>query len=346
MGNVQFGMPLLALAAGVAIGIPRLSFGEILLPDPTIFKDTGVYYLTGTENGILDDGGRASGRTVFPVYESSDLLHWRALVTEDGEGRLLSTNSAFGSVRFWAPQLFRHKGKLCLAYTADMRWGIAVADGIGRPFRPYVDFARRGGQSIDPFVFIDDDGRVYAYFSDSVTLSTAVVELSDDLKRMVGEVTPCVHNDQEWERLPVEERYLRINLERKTGIWDSYISGIGSTEGVTVVKRKGKYVLFYSANDYRSPDYCVGVAVADNPRGPFKKLQSGPVLSRAQTGLNGTGHGDVFFDGVGDMWYVFHAHRSDIRISPRRTGVIRLIETVEKDGYPCYKADEPSMRLL
>ena len=75
-------------------------------------------------------------------------------------------------------------------------------------------------------------------------------------------------------------------------------------------------------------------------------MQSGPVLSRAQTDLNGTGHGDVFFDGVGDMWYVFYAHRSEIRISPRRTGVIRLIETVEKDGYLRYKADEPSMRLL
>lgn len=339
-------MPLIALAAVVVVGILSQACGEILLPDPTIYKDNGKYFLTGTENGVLDDGGRTSGRTVFPVYESSDLRHWRSTVTNAGENRLLSTNAAFGSSRFWAPHLFRYRGKCYLAYTADMRWGIAVADEVTGRFRPHADFARRGGQSIDPFVFVDDDGRVYAYFSDSVTTSTAVVELSENLKRMVGEVTPCVRNDQEWERRPVEERYICINRERKTGVWNSYVSGIGSTEGVTVVKRNGKYVLFYSANDFRSPDYCVGVAVADNPRGPWRKLQDGPVLSRIQTGLNGTGHGDVFFDGAGDMWYVFHAHCSGIRISPRRTGVIRLIETVESDGYPRYKADELSMRLL
>ena len=339
-------LPLATLAACVLAGVPGRSWGEILLPDPTILRDKGVYFLTGTENGILDAGGKASGRAVFPVYESSDLLHWRAAKTASGENRLLSLEAAFATRMFWAPQLFRYRGKCHLAYTADLRWGIAVADDVSGPYRRLADFPRRGHQSIDPFVFIDDDGRVYAYFSDNKTGSTAVVELSDDLKRMVGEVTPCVRNDREWERLPVEEPYLRLNRERKTDVWESYHSSAGTTEGVTVVKRRGKYVLFYSANDFRSPGYCVGVAVADHPRGPWRKLQDGPVLSRFQTGLNGTGHGDVFLDDAGGMWYVFHAHRSNIRISPRRTGIIRLIETVGEDGYPRYRADEPSMRLL
>ena len=39
-------------------------------------------------------------------------------------------------------------------------------------------------------------------------------------------------------------------------------------------------------------------------------------------------------------------HNSAIRISPRRTGVIRLRETIGSDGYPRYGADMMTMRLL
>jgi beta-xylosidase len=104
--------------------------------------------------------------------------------------------------------------------------------------------------------------------------------------------------------------------------------------------------LFYSTNDFRSPDYRVGVAVADSIFGPYKKLQNAPVIARENTGLNGSGHGDVFFDDKGHMWYVFHAHHSNIEISPRRAVVVKLIETVGKDGYPRYKIDYKTMRLL
>ena len=97
---------------------------------------------------------------------------------------------------------------------------------------------------------------------------------------------------------------------------------------------------------FRSPDHCVGVAVADTPLGPWRKLQSRAVLSREDTGFNGTGHGDVFVGQDGMLWYVFHAHHSSIRVNPRRTGVIRLRETLGSDGYPRYEADRVTMRLL
>lgn len=53
----------------------------------------------------------------------------------------------------------------------------------------------------------------------------------------------------------------------------------------------------------------------------------------------------MFLDDAGAMWYVFHAHHSGIRVNPRRTGVIRLAETVGADGCPRYEADPQSMRL-
>ena len=316
----------------------------IFLADPTIAHVNGQYYLLGTENGLgAQPGTTSSGRSVFPMYVSRDLVAWRLANTPLGEGRLLAKAEAFGSANFWAPQLFARDGRYFLAYTADFHWGLAVAERPEGPFRAHVEFPRQKEQAIDPFVLQDDDGRVYAYYSCGNICGTVGVELTGDLRSFVGEPVRCVTNDRPWERLPLDEQAREWN--RRLGK-EEFICGIGYTEGPSVVKRHGKYVLFYCANDFRSPDYCVGVAVAAKPLGPWMKVGDGPLLSRAVTGLNGTGHGDVFFDDVETMWYVFHAHNSRVRVSPRRTGIIRLDETVGADGYPRYKADPSSMRLL
>lgn len=314
---------------------------EILLPDPSIFQDHGIFYLVGTEGDFP-----GSKQNVFPLYESNDLATWRLSETPLGEGRLLALTNAFAKCYLWAPQLFKRGTRYYFAYTADFHWGIATSESPKGPFSPYVEFPRQPRQAIDPFVFQDEDGRVYAYYSCSNVGGTACVELSSDLKRFVSDPVKCVTNDQPWERLALDVRFEELNLRFGYDDSNKYQSGIGTTEGPSVVKRHGKYVLFYSANDFRSPDYCVGVAVADAPKGPWRKLQDRPVLWREQSGLNGTGHGDVFFDQAGNLWYVFHAHNSAIRISPRRTGVIRLRETIGSDGYPRYEADPMTMRLL
>lgn len=320
---------------------------EILLPDPSIAVVGKRYYLLGTE--YASDGDpvlKPSETAVFPLYVSDDLYSWRLVDTSAGEGRCLDKKNAFGTRLFWAPQLFFRNGKWYFAYTCDLRWGIAVSERPEGPFRPLMSYESRKGQAIDPFVFQDDDGCAYVYFSSAELNGMAAAPLSSDLKSLAGRPVKCITNDQPWERKPLEPQYEALNRKLGYGEWDRFCCGIGTTEGPTVIKRHGKYVLFYSANDFRSPDYCVGAAVADRPLGPWKKLQTGAVLSREHTGLNGTGHGDVFVGPDGNLWYVFHAHNSAIRISPRRTGVIRLRETIGSDGYPRYGADMMTMRLL
>lgn len=322
--------------------------GEILVADPSIAVAGDRYYLIGTE----DDASAAcsqikpSADAVFPMYVSEDLHSWRSAETTAGDGRCLLKSSAFGKRDFWAPQLFERNKLWYFAYTSDYRWGIAVAERPEGPFRPWMSYQSKKGQAIDPFVFQDDDGRAYVYFSSAELNGMAGALLSADLKTLAGEPVKCITNDQPWERLKLEQHYEELN--RKYGYigWDKYCWGVGTTEGPTVIKRHGIYVMFYSANDFRSPDYCVGVAVADRPLGPWRKLQTGAVLSRADTGLNGTGHGDVFVGPDGKLWYVFHAHHSAIRVNPRRTGVIRLRETLGSDGYPRYGVDRTTMRLL
>ena len=320
--------------------------GTVFVPDPSVFAEGGRYYLIGTENG-LSGADEKRCEAVFPMYVSNDLESWRRTKTGCVESRLLPRTNAFGKAHFWAPQIFRCKAHYYLAYTSDMHWGLAVSDGVGGPYRAHAEFPKGAGR-IDPFVFIDD-GRIWAYFSDwkvAGGVGIAVVELTKDLKSFASEPALCVKNDRPWERTPLGMEYVELNRKLGYGGWRAYHSNAVTVEGPTVLKRNGKYVLFYSANDFLSPDYCVCTAVADTPRGPWKKLQEGPVLSRAETGFNGTGHGDVFFDKSGAMWYVFHVHNSPTRIDRRRTGLVRLVETIGADGYPRYAADSASVRLL
>ena len=97
----------------------------------------------------------------------------------------------------------------------------------------------------------------------------------------------------------------------------------GVTEYLTVIKRGDEYVMFYSANDFRNPDYAVGIATASSPFGPWHKRPA-PIIHRSNIGRNGTGHGDLFTDKDGNLCYVFHVHNTDEEVSPRRTMIVNL----------------------
>lgn len=97
------------------------------------------------------------------------------------------------------------------------------------------------------------------------------------------------------------------------------------TEGPTVLKKNGLYYLIYSANDFRNKDYAVGYATSKSPYGPWDKENNSPFIATKGLGYPGTGHGDVFFDKKGNMFYVFHTHFSDTEVSPRKTAIVPII---------------------
>lgn len=332
---------------------------EIFLPDPTIFKDGEVFYLTGTHGA--SPGARSGGSVkIFPMYKSKNLSEWSAAGADGGEMFALSGGNCLGFSQFWAPQIFRKSGKYYFAYTAcaeeskdilkSLRVAIASADKIEGGFSNAF-ILPSAVPEIDPFVFIDDDGKAYIYLVHWARGGGIWAQrLSDDLKTRIGEMKSCVRATEDWERTPLSAEFAKLNAAAKRenpdiSPWLLYRASGVTAEGPTLVKRAGKYALFYSANDYRSPDYCVCVAVADSPMGDFKKLQK-PVITRRNTGFNGTGHGDVFFDKTGGMWYVFHVHNSNAKIEPRRAAIVKLVETVAPDGYPRYRIDPSTLRLL
>ena len=76
-------------------------------------------------------------------------------------------------------------------------------------------------------------------------------------------------------------------------------------EGPWVTRQKGRYWLFYAGNDFSTPAYGIGVAVADHPLGPYVK-QPEPLLRSTRT-WTAPGHASVAPGLDGEPQLFFHA---------------------------------------
>ncbi|TCD28921.1 beta-xylosidase [Pedobacter psychrodurus] len=289
----------------------------IYLADPTIFLDKGVYYLYGTSS---DEG--------FLVYSSHDLKNWTKPIGKN-KGFALKKGDAFGSKGFWAPQVFKRGKTYFMAYTADEQIAIAHSNSPTGPFVQEELKAISGiAKQIDPFVFTDTDGKNYLYH---VKLDKGnrifVAQLKDDFSDVISETTKaCLSGTEAWE-----------NTARTD--WPV-------TEGPTVIKEGNLYYLFYSANDFRNPDYAVGYATSSSPMGPWLKYEGNPIVSKNILQVNGTGHGDFFTDKNGQLQYVLHTHYSKDKVSPRATAIIKAGFVKDKKGIYQMQIDPESFRFL
>lgn len=77
-------------------------------------------------------------------------------------------------------------------------------------------------------------------------------------------------------------------------------------EGPWVTRQQGRYWLFYAGNDFGTPAYGIGVAVADHPFGPYVK-QGDPLL-RSTRSWWAPGHASVAPGLDGEPQLFFHAY--------------------------------------
>jgi hypothetical protein len=103
--------------------------------------------------------------------------------------------------------------------------------------------------------------------------------LSQDGTSLLGEPTVVLANDQDWEGHLIE------------GPW--------------VTRQQGRYWIFYAGNDFSTPAYGIGVAVADHPLGPYAK-QPEPLLRSTRT-WTAPGHASVAAGLDGEPQLFFHA---------------------------------------
>src|SRR5690606_28187858 len=103
-------MLFIMLALATQFASARQTEPGIHLADPTILLHEGIYYLYGTVEGNADQG--------FLVYASKDMKNWEGPVGAR-EGFALHKDDVFGDKGFWAPQVFTHRQKFYMAYTAN-----------------------------------------------------------------------------------------------------------------------------------------------------------------------------------------------------------------------------------
>ncbi len=291
----------------------------ILLADPTIFHHDGNYYLYGTSGKDSNLG--------FEVYVSRDLKSWKR--SEKNDGYALKKGESYGDKGFWAPQVFEFDGTFYMAYTANEHIAIATSDS---PLGPFTQAEKKDLEApvkqIDPYVFIDDDGKKYLYH---VRLTEGnrlfVAELKDDFSGIKQEtLTYCFHAEEAWEN---------------TANSDWTVS-----EGPAIIKHEGLYYFIYSANDFRNPDYAVGYATSKSPLGPWTKSSSNPIFDKSDAGINGPGHGDYFVDAKGKLQYVLHTHNSDEKVAPRKTAVIELKFSKNGNDADVLEVEKGSFKFL
>src|SRR5688500_3106729 len=126
------------------------------IADPFVFREGDTYYLYGTaaRDGLL-------------VWTSSDLVNWQP------RGHAFKrTDDGWARRDFWAPELFKHRDKYYLHFTANggdrqkpvRRLVLAEGDSPLGPFRevkaPWFDASY---DTIDGHVLRDSDGQLYLY---------------------------------------------------------------------------------------------------------------------------------------------------------------------------------------
>jgi beta-xylosidase len=77
----------------------------------------------------------------------------------------------------------------------------------------------------------------------------------------------------------------------------------GFTWAPEVLQVGDKWLLYYTASSRRLNAQCIGLAVADNPRGPFRDASAGPLV--CQTKLGGTIDANPFRDTDGKLYLYF-----------------------------------------
>ena len=270
------GLLALALLTPSALSAEEPPAPRAVLPganaDPHIACFGDTFYLYPTTDGT--EGWKA---TNFQAWSSRDLVNWK------NEGVILDLprDLKWADIHAWAPAIAKKNGKYYYYYSADKQIGMAVGNSPAGPFRdplgkPLVKFRRfKGSQSIDPMVFVDDDGSAYLYFGCGRCM---VVKLNPDM---------ISYDDSAFKE----------------------ITPPGFNEGTFVIKRKGVYYLMWSEHDTRDPRYSVAYGTSDSPLGPFKKAENNPILK--QEGIvKGAGHHSVVQLPGRDEWVIaYHRFR-------------------------------------
>jgi len=244
-------------------------------PDPFVLPYKGKFYAYATETG---------GHKGFQVMESPDLVNW----THKG----VAFKPDWSEIHYWAPEVLERNGTFYMTYSAEnpvtKKHDIAVATS-DNPLSGFVHRAVlvRGDDNkvgvIDATIFIDSDKTPYLIYSEEEPRRIVLRKMASDMLAVVGERVELMKPDREVEK--------------------------GVTEAPTLIKRGGKYHLFYSTGWFQSnkPDanYSVWHSVASCLTGQYVK-DAAPLVKTVADSTYSPGHQTLITLPSGEWWMIYH----------------------------------------
>lgn len=279
-------------------------------PDPSLVRVGKDYYLVTSSFEYFPG---------VPIFHSTDLIHWRQIghvLTRREQVDLSASTSSSG---IYAPTLRYHDGTFYMV-TTDVR-------GIGNfyvtatdPAGPWSDPITLPYGGIDPSLFFDDDGKVYATVQNSEGYDSHIIQYEIDPSTGKALTEPVkVWQDPE-------------------GPW---------TEGAHLYKINGTYYMMSAAGG-TSFEHREVIGRSDNPNGPFEPC---PVPILTHRGLRDheiqcMGHGELIDDVDGNWWMLFLATRpleGKYSVLGRETF---LAPVYWKDGWPLIDNNEGTVNTV
>jgi GH43 family beta-xylosidase len=274
--------------------------------DPTILYEDGWYYCYPTTSFPIDGGG-------YGVYRSKDLWNW-----EDLGACYTTSGDSWAHTQFWAPEVTKIGGKFYLFSTGgrvDGHWtdsfgethhrhavGVAVADN---PWGPFEDLRTEEGERfvfapdysvIDADVFVDDDGKIYFYYTrewnDNPVTDSLIGETRES--HIYGAEIELSEHGFEFRSEP--KLLVRPSLN-----WHHFV-----TEAPHMHKSNGVYYLTYSSGSNK--EYSVGCKIGTSPLGDFTDAEESRILysdSDSQF-LSCSGHHAFVTSPEGDSYIIYH----------------------------------------
>jgi hypothetical protein len=137
---------------------------------------------------------------------------------------------------------------------------------------------------------------------------------------------------QAWENADVND-FALTGGQKKDRRWEEGSTTLKTYAFDAAGRRRSVYYLTYSANNWETPQYGVGYAVASSPRGPWRKYPGNPILAQnPEIGMYSPGHGSIAFSpDRREMYYVHHG-RPTPDAAQRRLYTDRLRFTRRESG--------------
>jgi xylan 1,4-beta-xylosidase len=283
-------------------------------PDPSITRAGDRYYLVSSTFAYFPG---------IPVFESTDLVHWRQIGNVIHRPSQLDFDGLGISRGVFAPTIEFHDGTFYVLNTAVDNGGNYYVTAKN-PAGPWSDPVWLPGiDGIDPSFFFDDDGRVYI------------------LNNGPPEETPLYDGHraiwmQEFDLAagqPVGKREVLVNggvdISTKP-IW---------IEGPHIYSREGWYYLV-CAEGGTGPNHSQVVLRSREVRGPYAPFADNPVLTQRDlpadrpAPITNAGHADLVQTTDGSWWATFLATRTyeDIHYNTGRETF--LLPVTWRDGWP------------